>query len=292
MKKYYNVKHILILTLTVIISSACSSDFMLRSMYADLGDSFADDVHHYANFDRQQSQAIEQVASKLHSWHRTTQLPIYSQFLRDIANDSASGLLLQRENIEQKLQRMEHAMQTLENAPWPMLGDLFSSLSLDQIAQIEETLAEEIDDAKRAANRAQTSRGMKKLQREQQAEIESMFSEVLDVSLNKAQKRRIQTMLEEWSNDMSLEIQLESQWNSEFIELLRRLHAGSVTTETLQNHFLANSTLLENAAPEQAEQDREILIDGVHDIIRSMNNVQHQRMRASLNRYADLIDTL
>ncbi|MFK7731676.1 MAG: DUF6279 family lipoprotein [Pseudomonadales bacterium] len=292
MKTLRNLKQLIGLGAILLLSSACSSDFMIRTMYADLGDSFVDDVHEYADFDKQQSEMIENVAGDLHHWHRTTQLPIYAQFLRDTANDSASGLLLQRNNIEGKFERLENAMHTMENAPWPMIGDLFSSLSLTQIAQMEESLAQETDDMQREVERSQSSRGKKKMMREQRAEIEGMFTDVLDVPLNKAQKLRIETMVEEWQGDLSTEVQLEQQWNAQFIELLRQLNRETVSIEPVLDHLMASSTLHENAAPEQAENDKEILIDGLHDIIRSMNNEQHQRMRVSLNRYADLIDTL
>lgn len=287
-----NIKHLVGLAAIILLSSACSSEFMIRTMYADLGDSFVDDVHEYADFNAQQSQQIEDVADELHHWHRTTQLPVYSQFLRGIANDSANGLLLQRDNIEEKIEQLEDSMRTMENAPWPLLADLFSSLSLEQIAQMEANLAEEINDMQREVNRSQSSRGMKKMMREQQAEIEGMFTDVLDVPLNKSQSLRIQTMVEEWQSDLSKEVQLEAQWNAQFIGLLRQLNSESISTELVLDHLRMNSKLHENAAPEQAEDDREVLIDGLHDIIRSMNNEQHQRMRVSLNRYADLIDTL
>lgn len=292
MKQRRNLKHLIGLVAIILLSSACSSEFMIRTMYADFGDTFVDDVHEYADFDGSQSQMIENVASELHEWHRTTQLPIYSQFLRDTANDSANGLLVQRENLVGKLERLEHAMQAMENAPWPLLGDLFSSLSLEQIAQIEESLAEELNEMQREVGRSQSGRGLKKMRREQQAEIEGLFTDVLDVPLNKTQKSRIKTMVEEWSGDLSEEIQLESQWNSQFIELLQRLNSESVSFETVLDHLTSYGSLQENAMPEQTEEDREILLDGLHDIIKSMNNEQHQRMRVSLNHYADLIDTL
>jgi len=292
MKPSQKLRNFIGLGIIVLLSSACSSELMIQRMYDDLGDSFVDEIHTYADFDEHQSQTIENVAGDLHHWHRTTQLPVYANILREIWNASASGLLSQREYIDETFMRVERARQDMENAPWPRLGGLFSTLSDSQIAQIEATLNEEIRDMERELKRMQSRRGEGKLVRERRKEMEALFTDVLDVPLSKSQKLRIEAMAEQWQGDPRLELRLESQWNERFIDLLKRLNSGSVAVDTLMDHLLASSTLLESAAPEQMESNRRLIVDGLHDIVNSMDAEQHQRMRLSLNRYADLIEGL
>ncbi len=292
MKSPKEFKRFVGLGIIILLSSACSSEFMVKNMYEGLGDSFIDDVHEYADFDQHQSQLIETVADDLHHWHRTTQLPIYARVLRDIANASASGALLQRELIRAKLDRIEQAMKNMENAPWPRLDELFSSLSIAQIVQIEETLQDEIVDMERDLKRLHRGNGTEKLIRERRNEMVGLFTDFLDVPLTKAQKSRIQTIATQWQSNPWEELRLETEWNGQFIELLQRLNKRSVSYDAVLEHLLTSSTLLENFAPYQVESNRRLLVDGLHDIFKTMDAEQHARMQASLNRYADLLETL
>gem|GEM_PF-6825301 len=76
-----------LLLATLILISGCASSLILGKVYNNFGPSAAKRFKSYATFNSAQEQQIDSLTASFQSWHRTTQLNRYADFLRAIVAD-------------------------------------------------------------------------------------------------------------------------------------------------------------------------------------------------------------
>lgn len=271
------------------MSQACTSQFVVKTLYGKMDDSFAKYIKDVAEFDAAQQIVIDDAAAEFAQWHQTTQLPQYQLFVNDIKPQFASTVSeADMERIALQVERFGDAMAA---QPWQALRPLMSSLTPLQIEQIAESLEKEsVDDEKKLENKLK-KRNPDNPYRDVLKNVRKTFKRVFAVTLSDDQMTPFRSAVERSAELQSQEIALYRTWNARFIRLLKQVDSEQKETALLE-HLLSGTHLLRTHYPEEVAKNRRLFLEAFRLTLNSLSDQQRELMIERLDFYSELIEEL
>jgi len=124
----------------ILTCAACSnSKLVLRPLYNSLDNRIENRFLEYANFDKEQTGQIQELADHFHLWHRHTQLVNYSQLLGDFTVRLKDAKNISNADVERWSELLRaYAAKVGTCNPVYKSADIISTLSDQQINQIRD----------------------------------------------------------------------------------------------------------------------------------------------------------
>lgn len=238
----------------------------------------------YASFNATQKQQIELLAASYHSWHRTTQLNRYSEFLRSVLDDVES-------NDELSLEQADHWWQSVRGFtddmracnPLNVAAELLEGLSDKQVSQIASKLRSELneheDEYHSESPEVRAERRVKKV---------TKWGKRAGASFNDAQTKLLKATLQ---NQISLGAQryeLRRIWTEELIVLLSQRGEPDFKNK-VSRHIDSNWRITEKYFPEQWQANEKLWIGFIKDYINLQTAEQRQ---VFVSKFASTAQTL
>ena len=291
---------LLVVIIVCLLSAACSSSFVARTVYGQLDNYFEDSINNYANFNNTQQDIIENAAKRFAKWHRETQLPVYKKFFIKSADVFSRGDKLKRQAIEELITDIAMMGDHFINAPWSLLSALYPTLNESEIIEIGNTLQEdlstEIDEYEK--NHA-SEKSTKKYRKKQRKKMTQRFESFFDINLTEQQKNKLHNLSLDWIDLRPESFELRQEWNIQAVSLLvSALDSNLVDLSTKKKNrltidFLNQATNLERTTyPTESDKNKNNTIDTLLFIFSSANQKQKKNIRESLLGYAELIEKL
>jgi len=276
-----------VLILCVGLSVACTSNLVLGTMYNQFGTRSAKQFKSFATFTSSQKNLIDGLAAGYHSWHRSTQLPRYATFLRQIVADIETSQPLAIENSSLWWQNAGAFMDDMRSCnPLNVSADLLAGLSDKQVLQVaarmrdQQTLREDEYSAESADEKIQ--RRFERI-RKWASRSGAGFNSQQDLLLR-------QTL----SDQISLGEQrheLRRAWMEEFIALLNQRHEPEFKNKVTE-HIDASWQLTATAFPQQWRDNETLWIAFIADYINLQTDKQREKFIKTALSTAASLDTL
>lgn len=276
-----------LLLATLILISGCASSLILGKVYNNFGPSAAKRFKSYATFNSAQEQQIDSLTASFQSWHRTTQLNRYADFLRAIVADVDSDGELsaaQASGWWQSVRSFTDDMRVCN--PLNVSADFFAGLSDKQVDQIAARQRKNLNQWE-AEFRLQTPEQRVK----QRVGFMSKWGKRAGVSFNDKQTVLLTETMRSQISLGAQRFQLRRVWMEEFILLLKQRDQVGFKTKITQ-HINANWRVTENNFPDQWRANEQLWITYIKDYINLQTPKQRSVFVKKLNSTAQTLNKL
>jgi hypothetical protein len=275
----------------VVISSlllaACTSSLVLGTAYNAAANRAADRVKTYADFDSEQKQWIEQAFKRFQQWHRTSELPVYSGFLRNVATTLQTDQPVSRIQLDDWFNTVQTRSQRaracspisgatgflIDMADW-QIDQLHKKLTDNRQERYDEYKEETADE-----------------RRERRHDTIVTWASRSGVKLNDQQQALLKTTLSKQTSMGDRRFKLWQDWTSQFIELLRRRDTEQFPQQ-VQAHIDSLWDITQKNYPEEWNQNRELWMDFAQTLLNDLSADQRSALVGRLSSVADSAMTL
>lgn len=283
------MSHRILILLLVLLCQACSSAFFVRTIYQQLDDNFAEYLNEYADFDAKQQTIIKDASRSFADWHRETQLPEYRQFLVNTKARLAGPI--DDQQVTEIADEMEQFGTQLSHQLWPPLEPLLTELSDAQIDQIATKLDQDLSEREQEYQQEQAKRDPDQPYQQELKQIRKLFKRVFDVKLNQPQVAEFERMLGGVHALEEASIELERQWNQQFIRLLDSPHQAR-DIDAIRRHLHLGGRLLRENRPQQVAHNKQVALTSFRRVMNSLDTDQRDNLQARLDDFVGIIDIL
>ncbi len=123
-----------------LVLAACTS--LTQLAYNQLDWWMVRKVDRFVDLNPEQKKATKAAVAEFHTWHRTTQLPRYANFLEDFSEQVRTSQLT-GEDIHARIDQAQEFLDAASEHLIPAAVDIMPSLSDEQVQSILENIAEE-----------------------------------------------------------------------------------------------------------------------------------------------------
>ncbi|WP_022976370.1 DUF6279 family lipoprotein [Nevskia ramosa] len=268
-----------LLTALLLALAGCSTG--LRLAYQNLDRLALWTLDDYVSLDKAQKAAFRREFGTLQSWHRSTQLPLYSADLRSLAaafeQDPAP-----REALERAMSQIEAHGERLWQQAQPATAGLLASLRDEQIDEFSKRTRERIDDEEADRADEKPTERRKRWLREQRENLERWTGR-----LNDRQKQLLEAGWERRVPSLLSPEQRKAQRLAtfkEFVTVLATRHEPGLIDRLNAN---GDEREQERSARDSA-RDRSLLIE----LLQACDAPQRQHVRERVLELADDFDAL
>ncbi|WP_461422525.1 DUF6279 family lipoprotein [Ketobacter sp.] len=270
------IQRISILIILSLLLSGCG----VRFVYNQLDWIIPWYLDDYMELDGRQEDAFRSDLDRYLAWHRTEQLPLYAQFLNQVADEAETGLSV--DDIARVQLQSEQFAATLVERMKPDLIELFATATDEQVDQLFEKFNKE-----NAKYRKEYVDVPEQKQRQQWQKEVIRYAERWTGDLNKDQL----ALIRKWSEQFALmgEGVGESRlaWQAEFRRILQlrtdRAAYEKAFVALLDNPQFGRSPELQ----QKMDANSDLLINLYLNIDKSLTTKQRTKAVAKLRDYAD-----
>ena len=254
MKRSGTLKKTLALLVLCIATTSCTnSEWFLSFLYNRLDNNMYSEMSGYADFSRDQKTQIRDLIDRFHHWHRVTQLPLYSDFLREISEEITTTNQISYEQITNWSQQIERfVIYSSHCNPMNVASSIMVSLTDEQVEEIYAYQLETHDEAVEQLTKdsdeehfEDVSKGVAKNLRR------------IDLSISDTQEEALITTIKNLPDLRQVGLELSWQWNQELYELLKTRNQSEFAVN-VQRHLLSLETLVEDNHPTEVSKIRRL----------------------------------
>ena len=259
-----------------ILLAGCSAT---RLIYNQLDWGIVWYLNGFFSLDDEQEAELRAAVERNMEWHRTTQLPKYARFCRELDREFAGEVT--PEMLERRYDQMMGFWDEFTVHAVPDVAAFFALLDQDQIDEFLENLEDDNSELwdeyagetpevrlkrrERAAIK-NTRRVIGRLDDTQEALIRAYMANMIDVAAEWMEGRRV--------------------WQAEFIALIRLRPPEPEFSERLTRLMIDPNQFDAPAYRRKVEQNRGTVLEMITALIGKMNEEQHARLSKRLRRYA------
>jgi len=281
MYKMVRIKKVSLWLLLAVLLSGCSFRFVYNHL--DWWTNwYLDD---YVELNEQQQKLFDGEFEKLHLWHRRSQLPKYSEQLKDLKLEINSRI--DEPKIIQHLAALVQHWQNFLIEAEPKIQPLAYSLSLEQRQQLIHVLAENnqerLDDYEQLSDDAWYQNKAK----EQQEQLKEWFGK-----LTKDQKAQVAIMSQDFKRSFEPWIEYRQQWTSQFADLLNGELPEHQFKFDFYRLFVNGRSLRSDEFNVLTAHNNQVFARIFVYIVTSANDKQRKRINKKLNKVIGDLDYL
>lgn len=275
------------LTVLLISLAACVNSTVLTTVYDRVGSQAAKRFKSYARFDKQQTEQIETLAATFHSWHRTTQLPQYAEFLRRIIADIETNKPLPVESAENWWSTARTFSDEMRACnPFNVSAELLSQMTDAQVQQMASGLRADLnereDEYRAETDEDRLARRLKNIRK---------WGIRAGAGFNRKQTQLLRQVLSRQISLGKQRYELRRLWMEELIVLLEQRRQPDFENK-VGRHIDQTWNLTANAFPEQWKKNEQLWISFIKDFINLQTDEQRQRFFAKVRSTAATFDKL
>ena len=279
---------VVILPLVILLGvTGCSSSLVLGKIYDGFGSSTAKAFKSHATFNNAQSAQIDSLAASYHSWHRSTQMNRYSEFLRALVMDVDAADELTFEQASGWWQSVRNFTDDMRVCnPFNVAAGLLAGLSDKQVNQVAGKLRKDLngreDEYRAEAPEQRIDRRVKEI---------SKWGRRAGMSFKKQQKDKLRQTLQSQVSLGAQRYELRRIWMEEFILLLRQREQADFATK-ITEHINANWRLTETAFPDEWQTNERLWTEFIKDYINLQTPAQRRVFTDKMNSTARTLNKL
>lgn len=281
------IKAVSLLLIALMVLSGCSSSLVVGQVYDRFGSQSAKRFKSYASYNKAQTTRIDSLASSYHSWHRTTQLNRYSDFLRTIVADVEATEALTLNEAERwwtTVREFSDVMRVCN--PLNVSADLLAGLSDEQVSQIAVNMQKELKQEE-AEYHAETPQ-----QRvERRVRLISKWGKRSGLSFNDAQTEALRKTLQNQISLGSQRFELRKAWTDKYIRLLSQRRLSGFHNRVTA-HIESAWSMTETAYPDQWRANEQLWTSFIKDYINLQTQKQRLKMISKTTSMAKILDKL
>jgi len=219
------------------------------------------EVIDYASFDKAQSHEIRELINQYHHWHRTTQLPLYADFLKDLSERVYLKEPVAIEEVEAWAEQIRGFINNV-NACHPLMfgTEIMTTLSNEQVEQIAKHSQEEYGDYLKQYQKREPD---ERLERRYRKTLK-WFSR-FQLSINADERYFLRETMDKEPKLSEASMQLWLTWDQKFYDLLLARSDGNFP-ELMKRHVVSLNTMLEDNYAEEVKQKLDLWIHFFHVI--------------------------
>ena len=261
----------------ILMLSACASNMVLGKVYGGFGSRTAKQFKSHARFSAQQIAEIDKLADSYHSWHRSTQLPLYTALMRrivaDIDVDSDLSLPV-AEGWWQSVQGFADQMRVCN--PLNASGELLLGLTDKQVLQVADKLRADLSE--REAEYLSENAEQRLAERISRI---TKWGKRAGASFNQRQKELLHRTLAEQISLGEQRYHLRRVWIEEFISLLVQRTQPDFKSK-IRQHIDTVWQLTASTYPDQWQHNERLWISFFRDYINLQTDDQRERFSLKL----------
>lgn len=273
---HHNALRLAAVSLSVLLVVGCS---LVQLAYNNLAWVIPWYVDDYITLNARQASLLDDLIQQELHWHRTTQLPAYAQWFRELSGDVKAGFT--DATVSRHLERFEEFRKALMQETATHLATLVATTSDAQIAE----LFDNFDDYNRRFSNEYIDRPPDELQQNRLERTEGIFADWLG-PLTKTQRAAIANWSRQRGSIAPEVLAYRKQWQMRFREVLKqRAHKARFSEELwsllVTPHLYSPTTYLEKRE-RNIELGKELFLA----IINDATPTQRDRLRETLEKYA------
>ncbi len=281
------IRNIVYLLLATVISACSTNGWLISGVYNRVDNLLVDGFTEYADFNEQQLGWIEAMAVSYHDWHRTSQLPRYAQFMREVEVELGGGGMLSRAQTDSWITTaLEFSMAVEDCNPLNNAFPLLVSLSDEQVVQVaaelERTYQDHISELESHDPQQRLERRFKRI---------SKWLDRVGLRLNAQQRSLLRATLARHRSFQRDGLDLWRAWNGEFIGLLEQRRAADFQP-LMRRQLTGLWNLSKDRYPAEWEANYQLWVDFFHQLFTTQTDQQRDRFGSWLRRIATTLDGL
>ncbi len=269
------------------ISGCSNSKVFISPVYNRLDDQMRKEFNKLGDFNEDQTAAFEQRLGTYHVWHRQSELPQYSNLLRDIAASIEQTNNTSEEDIGKWIATSEKFTKALREChPVNFSYDLMRTLTDEQLNFIQRRFGSE-----RKKNREAY------FARTPEQRIERRYNNIikwagrLDFDFTDTQKLMLRETLEKQVSLRKEYYKLSDRWNRKLFLYAKRQDSPTYTRD-MDAHIQSLWTLLEDGHTKEWETNRKLWRDFGSKFVDSMTGDQRKKASIWMTRLAKTLDSI
>ncbi len=275
----------LILACTLLI--ACTGPLVLGTVYNGASGRMAKQVKNYATFSKSQQTVIDQNFATYHSWHRSTQLPAYSNFLNAVVDDLEQTRPTSLSTVDAWFTQINDFSAALRRCnPLNNAADFLQTLTDKQVREIADSL-EKIE-KKQARDYSTESTEQRRYQ--QQKSI-SKWIKRAGLKINDQQKKLIDKTLAQQINLRSQRMYLRKQWTDQFNLLLQKRDQPDFNTR-IGIHIKSLSNMTRKNYPREWQSNTDLWAGFIAEFLSLQSAEQRSVLVKKLRKFASTVNAL
>lgn len=267
--------NIVILIASCLLISSCS----LRWSYNLLDWLVAWEVSEYVSLDRQQKKQLDKSVDNFHHWHRTTQLPLYAEFLQQLE----SQLLDEETDSAALMHSFDRASELWQDSLVEFTAFapiLFRELNEEQIQEL-------IHNTEKETNKA-VEKYMGREESEARYKQHKHMRKRLNKWLGKLTPEQLK-LLDQWSLDVTtnhkLMVKSRQQWQQNFDHTLQNGRNSKEFEQQVQTLLVYPNKLWSDEYRESVKHNQQLTMQLFADISHQLNGEQKRKLRKKLHGY-------
>lgn len=271
----------------ILLATACTGPMVIGSIYNGASKRISKEMRDYAKFNNAQKKMIDSSFAQYHQWHRTTQLPLYSDFLRDIATQLDSEIKITPATVTQWIkQASEMSMAIRHCNPLNDSNKFWATLSDDQTRQIKQKTADV------HTLRVQKYKSETATERSARRHKEILtWSKRAGLKFNSLQSDLLTNTLAQQISLGGQRLLVWQQWTDQFNNLLTTRNNDNFTIR-MNNHVHKLWTLTQANYPNEWQTSTDLWTDFLHQFLALQTAKQNQRLQMKTSNMASTLDII
>lgn len=221
-----------------------------------------------------------------HHWHRTTQLPQYADYLRQLQARLNDGPISAKE-IHAETDKIQLLVDQSIEKVLPDSVDVLATLSEEQVKELLNSVAEEREEYKEEYLDISDSKRQKKYYKQFLKHAQNWLG-----SLSKEQKAKVQV----WSNELEafeeLNFQQQKIWEEKLAAILANRENKAELLKELKGLMFHRTDDWQPELEEILDRNQEMTYELIAELLNGMNEKQREHMNRKLDDYVKTFSEL
>jgi len=285
-----NALKIIVVSFLLLTLSACGvGEFLVKRTVNKFERDAANDLKSYADFDSQQEQQLEQIASELNRWLRLNRLPVVTAQLELIASDIETHSQIQNTTWSSVVDLLSRPVNLSEQEGLVTdIATLVHDLSREQAEDVVAKFTKEHNKRLAEDRKLSVEKQNKKVVRT----LKILFSE-LGISRSRAQLKQAREIVAQ-RYDRSRDIELQAQESHRiFVALIlnRSINLKDYVSD-FSNAWRVAEAGSKHRSPDTWEHNVQITQDVLNYLLADLSAEQRARAASKIRVYADIFSDL
>lgn len=266
-------------TILILVSCLLISSCSLRWSYNFLDWLVAWEVGEYVTLDRQQKKQLNKSIDDFHRWHRSTQLPLYADFLQRLE----SQLLDEETDSAALMHSFDQASELWQDSLVEFTAfapTLFRELSEPQIAELIRNTEKETNKAVEKYMGREESEARRKQHKHMLKRLNKWLGQLTPKQM---------ALLDQWSLEVTsnhkLMVQARQEWQQLFDQTLQENRQSDTFEKQVQTLLVYPNTLWSDEYRQSVEHNQQLTMELFADISHQLTEQQKHSLRKKLHGY-------
>lgn len=228
----------------------------------------------------------QKAIKEFHQWHRTTQLPQYADYLRQLQTRLNQGPI-NAEEIHAETDKIQLLVDQSVNKVLPDATEVLAMLSDDQVKELLNSVAEEREEYK--DDYVDLSR--RKLEKKYVKEFTKHAEEWLG-DLTKEQKAKVATWASELKPFETLNLEQQKIWENDLAKTLANRQDKTALLAGLKNLMFHRTDNWQPELEEILDHNQALTYELIAELVNGMEKKQRERMNERIDEYVTLFGEL